>query len=617
MCIRINRDGHGLRASRPARRRRGALPAAALLALVLGGCGPGDGPDAPSASVYRHAIDGAPATLDPAQSATIYSSMVVLNVFDTLYRYRYLERPYRLAPNLATGLPEVSDDGLTYRISIRPGARYPDDPAFPDGRGREVVVDDLVYALKRHFDPETRSQGAWLWRDRIVGLDAWGEAGADYDEAVAGLRAIDEHTLEIRLTEPYPQLTYTLATGFSALVPREAVEHYGREFGVRPVGSGPFRLTSFDNTLARLERNRHFRRPPLDLAAEGFDPQRHAGLGLEALDGRRYPFLDRLEIHFIQENAARWSAFAGGATDNVVVPNEQIDSVLDSRDPIEFRPETIARYHGASGLEAGFVYAGFNMADERFGHHPDPERDAANRALRCAVRDAFDWQARNDTFYYGIGRIFPGVIPPVVPEFDPELPRESVEADLERGRQRLAAAGWTAESLPSLSYGLVAGVQQRQMYEQFRARLIELGFPAGKITAETFATFGDFNRAMKNRRLDLFFLGWTLDYPDAQNTLQLFYGPFETPGSNYFNYRNPEFDRRYEQAATMQPGPERTAIFRRMNRILIDDCVAISGLSRTRVHLWNRDIVMYPDQEILGGFFMRFVDVADAAQPES
>ena len=601
----------------PATTERGGLVRTFLLAMVvatvaatLSGCGDSGSEHADAGSVYRHSIDGAPSTLDPAQAATIYSSVVVVNVFDTLYRYKYLARPYELAPNLATGFPEVSDDGLTYTFRIRDDARFSDDPAFPDGTGRPVTVHDLVYSLKRHFDPTQRSQGAWLWSERIRGLDAWGENGADYDEPVEGLEAVDDHTLKITLTEPYPQLVYTLATGFSALVPREAVEHYGREFGVKPVGSGPYRLVSFDNTLARLERTPGFSREPLDLAAEGFDAAAHGELGLERLDGRRYPFTDRLEIHFIQENAARWSAFSSGEVDNVMVPNEQVESVLANRNPIEFRPEISARYHGNAGLEAGFVYAGFNMADERFGHHPDPERDAANRALRCAIRDAFDWQARNDTFYYGIGKVFPGVIPPVVPEFDPGRSRESVQRDLDGARALLGEHGWTADRLPELTYGLVSGVQQRQMYAQLRGQMVELGFPMEKIQADTFASFGDFSRAMKNRRLDLFFLGWTLDYPDAQNTLQLFYGPYETPGSNNFNYRNPEFDALYEQAATMQPGPERTALYRRMNGMVIDDCVAISGLSRTRIHLWNRDVTMLPDREILGGFFMRFVDVA-------
>lgn len=597
------RDGHVWRVGRMG---RSVLLAAALL---LTACG--DDP-APQGKVYRHAVDGTPTSLDPVRASTLYSAKVVVNLFDTLYRYKYLARPYELAPNLALGPPEISEDGRVYTFRIRDDARFTDDPAFPGGTGRPVTVHDLVYSLKRHFDPDTRSQGGWLWRDRIVGLDAWGEAGADYDAPVEGLKALDDHTLEVHLVEPFPQLTYTFANAFSAIVPREAVEHYGPEFAVRPVGSGPFRLTSFDASRARFEVNPHFVREPLDLAAEGFDADKHGGLGLEALDGGRYPFLDGLEIHFIEDRSARWSSFASGReVDTVMVPNEQIDRVLTSRSPIEFAPEILAEYHGLAGLESGFVYGGFNMDDPRFGHHPDPEQDDANRAFRCAVRDAFDWQARNASFYYGLAEIFPGVIPPAVPEFDPDLSDDSVTRNVEGARARLAEHGWDADTLPTLTYGYYATVQQRQMFEQLRAQLGDIGYPTERFVAKPFASFGDYYQAVTNVELDLFFLGWTLDYPDAQNTLQLFYGPNAAPGANSYNYRNPEFDALYERSRTMQPGPERTALYRAMNRMVIDDCVVISGLSRTRIHLWRKDVIMLPDRETLGGYFIRFVDRVD------
>ena len=585
-----------------------------VIPTLLTGCS--EAPPDEYREIYRHSEDEAPSSLDPAQAATVYSNMVVVNVFDTLYRYKYLARPYALTPNLALDLPEPSNDGLTYTIRIRPGVEFADDPAFPDGIGREVTVHDLIYSIQRHFDPNVRSQGAWLWSGRIRGLDAWGDNGANYAEPIEGLKAIDDHTLEIHLTAPYPQLAYTLATGFSALVPREAVEHYGREFAVKPVGSGPFRLTSFNSALASFERNPKFDRGPLNLTAEGYSAELHGELGLEALDGQHYPFIDGLEIHFIDENAARWNSFISGEVHNVMVPNEQIDVVLTRREPMQLTEDLAERFHKHSAQEAGFVYAGFNMADERFGHHPDPEQDAANRALRCAIRDAFDWPARNETFYFGLGQIFPGVIVPLVPEFDAALPTRSIERNVAAANQALDEFGWR-DRLPTLSYGMPSSVQQRQMFEQFRAQLQDIGFATDQFVPESFATFGDFSRAIKTRQLDLFFLGWTLDYPDAQNTLQLFYGPNGTPGSNNFNYNNPEFDALYDQTLNMQPGPERTALYQQMNRIVIDDCVAISGLSRTRIHLWDKQVRMLPDREILGGFFMRFVDLAeDPAEAE-
>src|SRR5690606_25118423 len=148
-----------------------------------------------------------------------------------------------------------------------------------------------------------------------------------------------------------------------------------------------------------------------------------------------------------------------------------------------------------------------------------------NHALRCAIRDAFSWEERNDRFYGGIGIIFPGVIPPAVPEFDPDRDRDSVTRNLERARSRLAEAGWTADNLPALEYAMAASSVSREMYEQFRGNLAAAGYPQEKIPLRTFANFGDFNRAMRNEQLMIMGYAWGLDYPDAENTLQLFYGP--------------------------------------------------------------------------------------------
>lgn len=140
---------------------------------------------------------------------------------------------------------------------------------------------------------------------------------------------------------------------------------------------------------------------------------------------------------------------------------------------------------------------------------------------------------------------------------------------------------------------------------------MEIGFPRKKIVLREFATFGDLNKRWRESQLPLISAGWGLDYPDAENTLQLFYGPNKAPGSNSSNYNNPEYDALFEQAAVMLPSPERTKIYRRMNQMVIDDCVAITGLSRTRISVWHREVLMYPDTSIVGGFFFPFVALQD------
>ncbi|MFQ5634627.1 MAG: ABC transporter substrate-binding protein [Gammaproteobacteria bacterium] len=591
-------------------------PTAFCAVLAVAGCG-GDRPAEPVAElagikVYRHSMDQAPTSLDPVQAANVYANFVVLNAYDTLYGYKYLARPYELKPNLADGWPDISDDGRVYTIRLKTGVHFVDDPAFPGGKGREVVAGDFVYSIKRQFDPQTRPQGAWLWTGRIVGLDEWKEAGSDYDAPIAGLSAVDDHTLRIRLKKPYPQLMFTLAMGFSALVPREAVEYYGKAFAVQPVGSGPFRLVSYDTSKVVFERNPGYRREPVDIEYEGYDPAQHAYTGVAAIDGRSPPFVDRLEINFITESSARWSSFTkGNEIQYGSIPNEQVDNVLESKDPVRLKPEYAGKYHMYAGTEAGFIFSAFNMDFPEIGYNEDPERERRNHALRCAIIKSFDWERRNESFYIGLGNVFPGIIVPVVPEYDPDISRESVRRDVAGARALLAANGWTPDNLPELVYGTNSSVNSRLLFEQFRAWLQDIGYPREKVVLKQFATFGDISKAWKESRLPFVTKGWGLDFPDAENTLQLFYGPNGSPGSNDANYRNPEYDRLYERSSTMLPSDERTALYRRMNRIMIDDCVAITGLARTRILLWHKDVIAFPDREIVGGFWLKYVDVAE------
>ncbi|MFK8015749.1 MAG: ABC transporter substrate-binding protein [Gammaproteobacteria bacterium] len=590
---------------------------AATLALAccgaLAGCGGGGGDlDAPGDSalkVYKHSFDEAPRTLDPARSATLYTNFIVVNAYDTLYSYKYLKRPFELKPNLATALPEFSDDGLTLTIRLKQGVRFIDDESFAGGKGREVTAHDFVYSLKRHFDPESLSQGAWFWQNRIVGLDDWGTDGADYTKDVAGLRALDDHTVQIKLIKPYPQIIHTLAQGFAAIVPKEAVDRYGRELSVRPVGSGPFRVTRFDSTQAVLERNENFREEAVDLTFEGFDPALHSGLDLEKIDGRYPPFVDRIEINFISDDSSRVTSLAkGGELDYARLPSAFFDRYLDSKTPPKLKPQYEERYKMLTGIEPAFVYHSFNMADPEFGYNPDPQREARNKALRCAMIKGYDWGERNDRFYAGVAKVFPGAIPPVIPEFDPALSLDSVSIDVAAAKKLLADNGWTADTLPEMIYGVSSSVRQTQMFEQFRGFMQAIGYPREKIVLKQYATFGDLSQDWKNARLPIITKAWGLDFPDAENTLQLYYGPNASPGSNDTNYRNPEYDRLYEQASILAPGDERTAIYRRMNEMTIDDCLSMSGLSRTMIFLWDKNVIAYPDRNIVGGFWARYVD---------
>ena len=189
-------------------------------------------------------------TLDAGNMRDVYGMTVASNIYETLYNYHYLKRPYEIMPILAEGMPEISEDKLTYTIRIKKGVLFQDDPCFPDGKGRELKADDFVFALKRIANVKYRSQNWPGYNDRIAGLDDFREYtkqfpdewAVDYSYDVEGLRALDDYTLQIKLTRPWPQIIESaLSDTTTSPMPREAVDYYRRQIGHKPVGTGPYR----------------------------------------------------------------------------------------------------------------------------------------------------------------------------------------------------------------------------------------------------------------------------------------------------------------------------------------------------------------------------------------
>jgi ABC-type transport system substrate-binding protein len=85
-------------------------------------------------------------------------------------------------------------------------------------------------------------------------------------------------------------------------------------------------------------------------------------------------------------------------------------------------------------------------------------------------------------------------------------------------------------------------------------------------------SFAEYLRREHDGETQVFWAGWIIDYPDAQNFLQLYYGPNKCPGVNATNYQNPELDRLYERIVSMSDSPERTAIYEKMVDITMEDC---------------------------------------------
>jgi len=161
--------------------------------------------------VLRYAFPIAETGFDPAQLSDLYSRIVTGNVFDALYCYDYLARPIKVRPNVADGMPVISDDFRTYTVKIKPGIYFADDPAF-EGKKRELVAQDFVYSYKRIFDPKSKSPTySDLEEAKLLGMEELRReaekpgANFNYDKEVEGIRALDRYTVQFRLQEPRPR----------------------------------------------------------------------------------------------------------------------------------------------------------------------------------------------------------------------------------------------------------------------------------------------------------------------------------------------------------------------------------------------------------------------------
>jgi len=525
-------------------------------------------PAASGAKIFSDARRTPHKTLDPMRQFDQASAEIVMNVYDTLLEYHYLDRPYRLTPNLLRELPMQLPDLVTYTFRLKPGVHFHDDPCFEGGKGRELVAEDAIYSIKRFADANVNNKSWALLAGYVVGLDAFrqktGELGADanYDQLeVEGLHKIDRYDFQVRFTRDNPLALFPLAMTSLSIVPREAVETYGEDFAQHPVGTGPFRIKQFSRRgtmiLAR-NPNYHGRYPTT--GAPG-DRER----GLLARAGEPIPFLDEIHMPLIEEPQPAMLKFKKAELDWIGINKDDFPTMAyrDAQGEFHLKPEFARRFDSYAEPRLSAEYLVFNMQDPLIGE---------NRALRQAIAWSFDTQGFVDLLLNGRGLPLSTLVPqpiagsqedPVFDEF------HYYERNVEKARELLAEAGYPdGRGLPELRFEYRAATRDsRQGFEYLRNELADVGIRA----KANFSTFSAFLKKIESGNFQIASSGWAADYPDGENFYQLLYGPNKTPGPNSSNFENAEFDALYEKIRFMRNGPERFELFRRMSQIVKDE----------------------------------------------
>ena len=509
-------------------------------------------------------------SLDPPREFDQSSDQALRQVYSTLLTYSYLERPYKLEPDLLESMPVLAADKITYTFKLRKGVRFVDNACFPGGKGRELTADDVIYTIRRYADANVNTKSFFAMEGAVVGLDAFRAATAKAGPAadttkldVAGLKKIDKYTFTIKLTHENALFLFSLAIEPTAVVAPEAVQMYKDKLSVMPVGTGPFMATApiERKGTMHLVRNPGYYRVYPSVGAPG-----DAEKGLLKDAGKKLPLADVLDMPLIEESQPAALKFLRGEVDRRILDRANFTKMV-TRAPdgsLKFVPEYAGKFLLANAPAGNVVYLNVNMRDPVVGR---------NKALRQAIAAALDAQALVNVIWNGRGVPLSSIVPIDLAGNEHDTGAPPRKRDLVLAKKLLAEAGYPdGKGLPPLTVRLPAtDADTRNEFDMLKAQAAAIG-------VHLVGDFNDtptFTKAIDAGNFQLAYYAWYADYPDAEDFYQLAYSKNVAPGPNSGAFSNAAYDKAYESSRTMVNGPQRYELFKQLNAILRDETPVI------------------------------------------
>jgi peptide/nickel transport system substrate-binding protein len=456
-------------------------------------------------------IESSPNNLDLRQGTDAQSERLGGLVFDALAKK---DEHFNLQPWLATSWEQP--DALTWVFHLRDGVRFQD--------GRTLNAEDV----------------AWTIRSMIDGtlITAKGGAFATVDK----VEVIDRLTVRVRLKRPDAGLLFNMSDGLFGVVPKGA----GRDFGLHPVGSGPFRFVSaVQDKEVVLERSHNY----------WADGAKDSGSRIE-----------RIRFSVVPDAITSALELKKGSADlasNVVT--------FDMIHTLEREPNLKVE----SSLSSVVIYANFNVNDPVL----------KDKRVRQAVACAMDRQAIVDAIWRGQARLAETLLP--AGHWAAAAPSEmaAYPHDVERAKALLEAAGFhagkdgvrlriTLKTSTDETTRLMAAVLQQQL----RGAGIDLQIRS--------AEFGTFYADVTKGAFQMYALRWIGSNEDP-DIFRYAYGSgsFPPKGGNRGRYANARVDALLAAAAAVTDETERRKDYVEVQRILAEDLPGIP--------LW------YPNNEVV------------------
>jgi peptide/nickel transport system substrate-binding protein len=517
------------------------LVAMLALALVAAGCGGDD--DEASGDTNAASTDGGgasggtlvfgtssdPVVLDGALVSDGESLRVIDQIFETLVSLK--PGTTELEPGLAESW-ELSDDGLTYTFKLREGVKFHDGTAF---NAAAVCTNfDRWYNFTGSFQNPSAS---YYWQTVFGGFAKTDpDSGAPAESYYQSCNAVDDGTVEIKLTKPSSAILGALSLSSFAIASPKALEEFGADEGTvddegvfhptgsfgteHPIGTGPFKFESWTRgDKLTIARNDDY-------------------WGDKAK-------LDKVIFRPISDNAARLQALQTGE--------------IQGYDLVE--PQDVETIEGDDNLQI-LDRPAFNVAYVGFNQKQKP---LDNIKVRQAIAHGLNRQEVVDNFYGGRGEVAKEFMPPEVVGYADDV--TEYEFDPAKSKQLLQEAGLT---LPvPITFWYPSDVSRPYMpdpkrnFEAFRASLEQAGF---KVTPKTAPWSPDYLGNVDEGNAQVYLLGWTGDYGDPDN----FVGTFFQNPQKAWGFDNKEIFTALADAETETDLEKREDLYKEANRKIMD-----------------------------------------------
>ena len=458
-------------------------------------------------------------TLDPAFSRTLQDNGVCNQLFNGLVQ---LDDELNILPCIAKDWT-ISDDGTIYQFNLRDDVYFHKHELFGKDSTRTVIAKDFEYSLNRLRNDKIAAPGGWVLNK------------------VDDFRAINDTIFEIRLKQPFPAFIGLLTMKYCSVVPKEVAGFYGSEFRSHPIGTGPFTFKRWEENIKLVFRKNY----------DYFEKDEQ---------GHSLPYLEAVAVTFLPDKQSEFLQFAQGNIDYISGLDASYKDELLTADG-KLREAYSQRVNMIRGPYLNTEYLGFYLDSET------PE--IQSELIRKAINYGFDRKKMIVYLRNGIGNpAHGGFIPIGLPGYD-----ESIGFTYQPKIAKQLVVQFKKESgIENPEITLVTTSNYLSFCEFIQRELEKTGLT---INVDVMPE-ASLRSARSNGKVDMFRSSWIADYLDAENYLSIFYSKnFAPGGSNYFHYKNTQFDSLYNKAFTITDIEKRKALYTTMDSLVMDKALMV------------------------------------------